>query len=77
MSGYCPDCGNTICLCEELKQETTASIQDFHEKYKELEVRNKLLKELIIEVQDRFETCNYIAGFWFEWEEKADKAVGK
>ena len=22
MSGYCPDCGNTLCLCDEVTRET-------------------------------------------------------
>lgn len=47
MSGYCPDCGNTICLCDELNEENTASIQDFYEKYKVLQKENELLRECV------------------------------
>jgi hypothetical protein len=47
MSGYCLDCGNVICLCDEISKENTASIQDFYEKYKELEKENARFREAL------------------------------
>lgn len=45
MSGYCPDCGNTLCICDELPERSEiAGTAEFNDKY--ILIEKSELKEL-------------------------------
>lgn len=49
MSGYCPDCGNTFCICDS----DTRATYPYRVKILELESKNKKLREALEFYADR------------------------
>ena len=74
MSGYCPDCGNTVCICKEVAaQENAPSFctvdsivgRDCHKETRPSEVRSDALLGDLLAVEDiaynapELNMCNY------------------
>lgn len=79
MSGYCLECGNDLCICDELEEESKRQPDGmFICQRKEVEKLQEQNKELANLLMDSFRYSDGLEGFYVnEWRERAKEALAK